>query len=151
MGALSQSETIEQNLASTLESVDQAESLVLEMARRIGFNEDDENAISMAVRESMVNAVAHGNKYNGRKQVHLVVEGHPGKLVVTVADEGDGFDESTVADPLAEENLLKQSGRGLLLMRAFMDECTHAKREPRGTVVRMVKLLPAEAQPESIS
>jgi serine/threonine-protein kinase RsbW len=98
----------------------------------------------MAVRESMVNAVAHGNKYNGRKRVQLRIEGHPDRLVVVIADEGDGFDEGAVADPLASENLLKQSGRGLLLMRAFMDECQHSKRDPHGTVVRMVKYFKAK-------
>ncbi len=144
MSASFQSEIAEHSLESTLESVDQAESLVLSMAKRIGFGEDDENSISMAVRESMVNAVAHGNKYNNRKRVQLTIEGHPDRLVVTIADEGDGFDEAAVADPLAAENLLKQSGRGLLLMRAFMDECQHSKREPHGTVVRMLKYFKPE-------
>lgn len=144
MSASFQSEIAEHSLESTLESVDQAESLVLAMAKKIGFGEDDENSISMAIRESMVNAVAHGNKYNNRKRVQLTIEGHPDRLVVTIADEGDGFDEATVADPLAAENLLKQSGRGLLLMRAFMDECQHSKREPHGTVVRMVKYFKSE-------
>lgn len=144
MSASFQSEIAEHSLESTLESVDQAESLVLAMAKRIGFGEDDENSISMAIRESMVNAVAHGNKYNNRKRVQLTIEGHPDRLVVIIADEGDGFDEAAVADPLAAENLLKQSGRGLLLMRAFMDECQHSKREPHGTVVRMVKYFKSE-------
>lgn len=144
MSASFQSEIAEHSLESTLESVDQAESLVLAMAKRIGFGEDDENSISMAIRESMVNAVAHGNKYNNRKRVQLTIEGHPDRLVVKIADEGDGFDEAAVADPLAAENLLKQSGRGLLLMRAFMDECQHSKREPHGTVVRMVKYFKSE-------
>lgn len=144
MSASFQSEIAEHSLESTLESVDQAESLVLAMAKRIGFGEDDENSISMAIRESMVNAVAHGNKYNNRKRVQLTIEGHPDRLVVTIADEGDGFDEAAVADPLAAENLLKQSGRGLLLMRAFMDECQHSRREPHGTVVRMVKYFKSE-------
>jgi serine/threonine-protein kinase RsbW len=144
MSASFQSEIAEHSLESTLESVDQAESLVLAMAKKIGFGEDDENSISMAIRESMVNAVAHGNKYNNRKRVQLTIEGHPDRLVVTIADEGDGFDEAAVADPLAAENLLKQSGRGLLLMRAFMDECQHSKREPHGTVVRMVKYFKSE-------
>jgi serine/threonine-protein kinase RsbW len=144
MSASFQSEIAEHSLESTLESVDQAESLVLAMAKRIGFGEDDENSISMAIRESMVNAVAHGNKYNNRKRVQLTIEGHPDRLVVTIADEGDGFDEAAVADPLAAENLLKQSGRGLLLMRAFMDECQHFKREPHGTVVRMLKYFKPE-------
>ncbi len=109
------------------------------MAQKHGFGEDDQNSISMAVRECMVNAVAHGNQYNSRKKVYLKLEAEPGTLVVTIGDEGDGFEQEDVPDPLAAENLLKQSGRGLLLMRAFMDECEHTKRVPHGTLVRMVK------------
>jgi serine/threonine-protein kinase RsbW len=97
----------------------------------------------MAVRECMVNAVAHGNKYNARKKVYLKLEAAPGTLVVSIGDEGDGFKDNDVPDPLAQENLLKQSGRGLLLMRAFMDECEHESRVPQGTLVRMVKRLGA--------
>ncbi len=144
MGASFQNETAVHTLESTIDSVDRAELLVVSIAKKIGFGEDDENSISMAVRESMVNAVAHGNKYNNRKHVRLTIEGHSDKIVVEIADEGEGFDETAVADPLAQENLLKQSGRGLLLMRAFMDECSHSRREPQGTVVRMVKYFKPE-------
>jgi serine/threonine-protein kinase RsbW len=139
MAASFDQETQELLLDSTLESVDLADQAAMEMAKKVGFNEDDQNSISMAVRECMVNAVAHGNKYNSRKKVHLTLEATPGTLVVLIGDEGDGFNETEVPDPLAQENLLKQSGRGLLLMRAFMDECEHAPRVPQGTLVRMVK------------
>lgn len=129
----------EQLLDSTLDSVDAAESAAMEAARKIGFIEDDQHAISMAVRECMVNAVAHGNKYNSRKKVLFTLEVSPDRLGILVADEGDGFNDEAIPDPLAQENLLKQSGRGLLLMRAFMDECDHSPRQPSGTLVRMVK------------
>ncbi len=141
MAASFEQETQEHQLESTLDSVDRAEKAALDLARKIGFNEDDQNSISMAVRECMVNAVAHGNKYNARKRVYLKLEAQPGTLAVTIGDEGDGFDDIDVPDPLAQENLLKQSGRGLLLMRAFMDECEHAPRVPQGTLVQMVKRL----------
>ena len=141
MAASFEQETQEHQLESTLDSVDRAEQAALDLARKIGFNEDDQNSISMAVRECMVNAVAHGNKYNARKRVYLKLEAQPGTLAVTIGDEGDGFDDIDVPDPLAQENLLKQSGRGLLLMRAFMDECEHAPRVPQGTLVQMVKRL----------
>lgn len=131
-------------MESTLESVDLADQIAIELAKKAGFNEDDQNSISMAVRECMVNAVAHGNKYNARKSVYLKLEGSLGTLAVTVGDEGNGFNDSDIPDPLAAENLLKQSGRGLLLMRAFMDECEHQQRVPQGTLVRMVKRLGEE-------
>lgn len=145
MGALSDKETQEHELESTLDSVDTADRLALELAQKAGFGEDDQNSISMAVRECMVNAVAHGNKYNLRKKVLLRIEAEAGKLVVVIGDEGEGFHQEDVPDPLAAENLLKQSGRGLLLMRAFMDECEHQPRVPHGTLVRMVKRLGTEA------
>ena len=88
-----------------------------------------------------IHAKVHGNKYNARKRVYLKLEAQPKTLVVTIGDEGDGFNDTDVPDPLAQENLLKQSGRGLLLMRAFMDECEHAPRVPHGTLVRLVKRL----------
>ncbi|MBM3759827.1 MAG: ATP-binding protein [Acidobacteria bacterium] len=141
MSASFEQEIQEYQLESTLDSVDLADQNALDLARKFGFGEDDQNSISMAVRECMVNAVAHGNKYNARKKVYLKLEAMPGTLAVTIGDEGDGFKDTDVPDPLAQENLLKQSGRGLLLMRAFMDECEHAARVPQGTLVRMVKRL----------
>lgn len=134
-------QSVETLLDSTLESVDIAESAVLKVAQEIGFKEDDMHALGMAVRESMVNAVAHGNRYNSRKKVHLTVSKASDHLTVVIEDEGEGFDLSALPDPLAEENLLRQSGRGLLLIQAFVDEFEVRRRQPSGTEVRMVKYL----------
>ena len=131
----------EHTFDSTLESVDAAESIVLKEAKELGFDEDDEHKIGISVRECMVNAVVHGNRYNSRKKVHLVVSRSPGVLEVRIADEGEHFDVSQLPDPLAEENLLRHSGRGILLMQAFMDEFQIRPREPKGTEVRLVKRL----------
>jgi serine/threonine-protein kinase RsbW len=131
--------TVDQVLDSALESVDVAEEQVLHEARELGFDEDDQYRIGMAVRECMVNAVVHGNRYNARKKVHLTVSRSADKLSVTIADEGEGFDVSKLPDPLAEENLLRHSGRGILLIQGFMDEFHIRPREPKGTEVKMVK------------
>jgi len=128
-------------LDSTLDSVDVAETEVLRAAEDIGFGEDDLHQLGMAVRESMVNAVVHGNRYNARKKVHLSVTKATDRLTIVIADEGDGFDLKELPDPLAEENLLRQSGRGLLLIRAFVDEFQVSRGQPTGTEVRMVKYL----------
>jgi serine/threonine-protein kinase RsbW len=128
-------------LDSTLESVDRAEDSVLQVAQEIGFEEDDLHKIGMAVRECMVNAVVHGNRYNLRKKIHLVVTRAPSRVTVVIEDEGEGFDRSNLPDPLADENLLRHSGRGLLLIQAFMDEFEMRAMEPKGTRVRMVKYL----------
>ena len=87
----------------------------------------------------MVNAVVHGNRYNTRKKVHLKVTRTPDCLTIVVGDEGDGFDPAAVPDPLAADNLLRGSGRGVMLMQAFMDEFQISKREPQGTEAKMVK------------
>src|SRR6202035_5374872 len=102
------------------------------------FNEDDLHQLGMAVRESMVNAVVHGNRYNARKKVHLSVTPGSDRLTVVIADEGEGFERIEVPHPLAEENLLRQPGRGLLLIQAFVDEFQVRRGQPGGTEVRMV-------------
>ncbi len=126
-------------LESTLDSVDTAEATTLAMAEKLGFDEDDLHKIGMAVREAMVNAVVHGNRYSARKKVHFSVSPAGGALTIEIGDEGEGFDRAKLPDPLAEENLLRHSGRGLLLIEAFMDECSVRQRTPNGTAVRMVK------------
>lgn len=131
--------TVDMLLDSTLDSVDVAEQSVLREAQELGFDEDDLHRIGMSVRECMVNAVVHGNRYNARKKVHLKVTRSPERLEIVIADEGEGFDMSSLPDPLANENLLRHSGRGLLLIQAFMDEFQMRVREPRGAEVRMVK------------
>ena len=130
---------MDQVLDSTLESVDTAEEAVLREAQELGFDEDDLHRIGMSVRECMVNAVVHGNRYNARKKVRLTVSRVPDRLTVVIADEGEGFDIAALPDPLANENLLRHSGRGILLIQAFMDEFQIRAREPKGTEVKMVK------------
>jgi len=134
-----QEHTVEKVLESTLESVDSAEQTVISEAEALGFDEDDLHRVGIALRECMVNAVVHGNRYNSRKKVHLKVIRTPESLTVVIGDEGDGFDPTAVPDPLAGENLLRGSGRGVMLMQAFMDEFQISKRSPQGTEVKMVK------------
>ena len=131
--------TIEQSFDSTLESVDAVEEIVLKESQDMGFDEDDQHKIGISVRECMVNAVVHGNRYNARKKVHLAMVRSPGTLEVRIGDEGDFFDITQLPNPLADENLLRHSGRGLLLMQAFMDEFEVRPRQPTGTEVRLVK------------
>jgi serine/threonine-protein kinase RsbW len=126
-------------LDSTLESVAVAEEAVLRRAEKLGFGEDDLHSIGRSVRECMVNAVVHGNRYNARKKVELKIESSEERLTIVIRDEGEGFDMGALPDPLAEDNLLRHSGRGLLLMQAFMDEFQVRRREPKGTEVIMVK------------
>ena len=128
-------------LESTLESVDRAEELVLDAAKKAGINEDDALSLGMAVRECAVNAVVHGNRYNLNKKVHLTIARDPEKLTIRIVDQGEGFDLQNLPDPLAEENLLRHSGRGIFIIRAFTDDFSVRRLEPAGTEVTLVKNL----------
>jgi serine/threonine-protein kinase RsbW len=137
-------ETLERSLDSTLDSVDSAEELALSVAQRAGFDDDDLMKIGMAVRESMVNAVVHGNRYNERKKVRFSVAKSSERFTVRIADEGEGFDYNGVPDPLAPENIMRTSGRGIFLIRSFMDEFQIRRLEPAGTEVTLVKYMASE-------
>ncbi len=132
---------MERFLDSTLESVDSAEELAVGVAQRAGFDEDEVMKIGMAVRESMVNAVVHGNRYNAHKKVRFSVAKTPERFTIRIADEGEGFDFASVPDPLAPENLMRTSGRGIFLMRSFMDEFDIRRLHPGGTEVTLVKYM----------
>ncbi len=134
-------ETIQTTLDSTLQTADEAEELVMAEATKLGLDDDEQHQIGMAVRECTVNAVVHGNRYNKNKKVHLQIDRSSESLTVLIGDEGAGFDLSSLPDPLAPENLLRQSGRGLMLARAFMDEFDLHPRPGGGTEVRLVKKL----------
>ncbi len=132
-------ETVDRFLDSTLDSVDTAETLALEAAEKAGFDEDELHKIGMAVRECMVNAVVHGNRYNENKRVHLSVNTDAERLTIRIVDQGEGFDLMDLPDPLAEENLLRHSGRGIFLIRAFMDDLQIHRAGTSGTEVILVK------------
>ena len=128
-------------MESTLESVNKAEEMVGQLAAQAGFDEDVRDGISMAVREAMINAVLHGNAYDSAKRVNLSLEQNGRELIITIGDEGKGLEPEEVPDPLAPENLMKQSGRGIFLIRAFMDEVRFRTLEP-GTEVTLIKRIP---------
>src|SRR5689334_23906529 len=113
---------LEITLETQVESVNLAEEMCLRVAEAAGFGEDDCYRIGMSVREGVINAFHYGNQERPEKKIHLAVDITPEKLIIHVLDEGTGFVLADVPDPLAEENLLSTSGRGIFLMRAFMDE-----------------------------
>ena len=117
-----------------------------------GLDEDSVHWISVAVRESVINAIKHGNREHPDKLVTVeftfAPPADPGELIVRVLDEGEGFEPEEVADPLAPENLLKSSGRGIFFMRSFMDDVTLQRRPAGGMEVLMTKRLPS-AEPAS--
>ncbi len=133
---------LEVTLETALESVDLAENIVKRIAEAAGFSHEEIDKIAMAVREGVINAYNYGNRHDPRKKIGLVVEFGPDKMTVHVRDEGAGFDPAEIPDPLAEDNLLRTSGRGLFLIRAFMDDFAVQRRPGGGAELVMSKKLP---------
>jgi serine/threonine-protein kinase RsbW len=125
-------------LDSTLETVNSAEATASQMAADAGFPDEDVMKIAMAVREAAVNAVLHGNAYDPDKKVKLEFEQTGRGLVITIRDQGKGIDLSAIPDPTAPENLLKTSGRGIFLIRSFMDE-VEINPSQAGTEIKLIK------------
>jgi serine/threonine-protein kinase RsbW len=125
-------------LESTLDSVNKSEQAARELAVRAGFSQDEADRISMAVREAAVNAVLHGNQYDQNKRMLVAFETTPDSMTISIRDEGSGLNPEVIPDPLAPENLLKQSGRGIFLIRAFMDEVRFRQLNP-GTEITLIK------------
>jgi serine/threonine-protein kinase RsbW len=134
--------TVHLRLTSTPEAPDFVQVVGDHVARGAGLDEDSLHWVSVAVRECVVNAVKHGNQYDGGRFVSVDFEVHRltdcSELLIRVRDEGEGFELEEVADPLAPENLLRTSGRGIFLIRSFMDDVRVA-RTSEGMEVTMVK------------
>ena len=125
-------------LDSSLESVDKVEQTAEQFATRAGFDEDTVSHIAMAVREAAVNAVLHGNSYDKMKHITASFETTTDSLIIRIADQGSGLDPESLPDPLAPENILRGSGRGIFLIRAFMDEVNFRQLHP-GTELTLIK------------
>jgi len=133
-------------LASTMDSVADVEASAEKMTQAAGLDEDESFRVVMAVREAAVNAVLHGNGYDPNKQISVSFENNGKSLVVTIADQGEGLDPEKIPDPLAPENLLRGTGRGIFLIRSFMDE-VHFRQLHPGTELTLVKhLTPAASK-----
>lgn len=123
---------------STLDSVNKIEQLAEQCAQRAGFDEDTISPIAMAVREAAVNAVLHGNSYDTNKHITASFETTTDSLIIRITDQGPGLDPEKIPDPLAPENILRGSGRGIFLIRAFMDEVNFRQLHP-GTELTLIK------------
>jgi serine/threonine-protein kinase RsbW len=112
------------------------------IGRDIGLDEDGVHWVGVAIRESVINAIKHGNRNDATKRVFVEFETAPApdpELMIRVRDQGDGFDPDTIANPLAAENVLKPSGRGIFLIRNFMDDVRVQRAPEGGMEVRMTK------------
>ena len=123
-------------IASDLAAGRDVQKRILDDVARLGFNSQSHFAIKLALEEALINAIKHGNRLDPKKKVHIEAKGSPKKFEITIEDEGPGFKRDDVPDPTADENLEKCSGRGILLMEAYMNS-VHWSRG--GRRVKMVK------------
>jgi serine/threonine-protein kinase RsbW len=132
---------VEVVLESDLKNVEVAEEITRRVSSTAGFDEDDQHKIDMAVHESVINAIWHGNKNDPSKHVWLRFKIFSDRLEIRVRDQGNGYDPRGLPDPLSQENLLNVSGRGIFLIRTFMDDFRVESRAGEGTEVILVKRL----------
>ena len=131
-------------LQSTIDVLDHLQEVAEDVCRQVGLEDDALHWTAMAVRECVINAITHGNRSDPAKKIFVdfsvEAEGGERSLVVVVRDQGEGFEPSEITNPLAPENILSTSGRGIFLVRQFMDDVKF-QRVPGGTEVRMRKRL----------
>jgi serine/threonine-protein kinase RsbW len=132
---------------SAFEMLDVVQVVSDQIGHIAGLDDDSVHWVGVAIRETVINAIKHGNQQDQSKVVSVefafLPPQQPAELVVIVTDEGTGFDVDHIADPLAPENMLKSSGRGIFFMRSFMDDVVLRRRPEGGMEVRLVKKLPA--------
>jgi serine/threonine-protein kinase RsbW len=134
--------------SSALEMLDLVQAAGEQITRPLCLDDDTQQQVNITIRESVINAIHHGNQDDTSKRVFVEFSTEDTadgcELTIRVRDQGKGFDPATVPDPLAEENLLKPSGRGMLMIRTFMDDVQCDSAAGGGTEVRMVKRIPID-------
>jgi len=113
-----------------------------EICRLAGVDEDSMMNLGLALREATVNAMKHGNKLVEAKQVHISFDLRGNRLLIAIQDQGAGFDFKRDVDPRLPENLEKTNGRGMFLIRNFVDHVSYAHEPGVGTTLSLVKRLP---------
>ena len=128
---------------SAFEMLDFVQVVSDHVSRGIGLDEDSAHWVSVAIRESVINAIKHGNRNDSSKKVFVEFEtatpADAAELTIRVRDQGEGFDPESLANPLAPENLLKSSGRGIFLIRNFMDDVQLRRAPEGGMEISMLK------------
>jgi serine/threonine-protein kinase RsbW len=127
---------------SVPETVAEVDTFLDSRLRQAGFPDDMMADVAVSVSEVVNNAVIHGNHRNPQKHVMLDLEIQPDRVRISVQDEGNGFDPDALPDPVASDNLMREVGRGLFIVRAYMDEVHFQKMGGQGLRITLVKILP---------
>jgi serine/threonine-protein kinase RsbW len=139
-------QTVKLKLSSRITYVDLVHQMTEDLARRCRFPKPAALDLALAVREAFINAVKHGNGMDEGKAVEVEFERNASRFLVSIRDEGNGFDPTLTADPRAAENLERTSGRGIFFMKSFVDEVSFQRRPGRGMEVLLVKHLAPPAK-----
>jgi serine/threonine-protein kinase RsbW len=126
------------SLSSRFENIEMVQHLCSKLLEGREVPEETRHWILMALREGVANAIKHGNRMDTSKNVHVEMDVVADTLAISIRDEGEGFDPAAVGDPLAPENRLKTSGRGIFYMRTFMDD-VRFRRHPDGGMEIVLK------------
>jgi len=135
--------TVKLVISSEVRLVDVIHAASETMAGIAGFDEDDALNVGIAVREAVINAMLHGNRMDPSLKVEVSLQARPRSIRARVRDQGKGFDSGATPDPTVGDNLMRSSGRGLLVMRAFVDKVDFKFLEGRGMEVTLQKKLGA--------
>ena len=131
--------TFELTIPSRLEEMEAVHALIEQAIKEYKLSDEMAHWIELTISESMINAIQHGNKADPAKEATLRISSNGDVIEVIVEDQGKGFSLDSIADPTDLANLLKPSGRGILIIRSFMDEVDLLPREGGGSRLRMVK------------
>jgi serine/threonine-protein kinase RsbW len=131
--------TVRLRIPSEIQLVDLVHDTSQWMAGLAGCGEAEALDMGLAVREAVINAITHGNRSDPRRDVEIVITAGTKQVRAQVRDQGKGFDPADTPDPTGQDNRLKTSGRGLLLIRAFVDQVGFRYREGQGMEVTIIK------------
>lgn len=146
--------TVKLVMPSEVRLVDIAHGAAEKVASLAGFDEDEALNVGLAVREAVINAILHGNRLETALKVELTLRSNARGVKARILDRGRGFDPHAAPDPTSPENQLRTSGRGLLLIRAFVDRVDFKYRAGRGMEVTLEKRLgrkPKVSRPRAVS
>ena len=122
-------------ISSQLKELNRIERLTEKIAKKLDFSEDQQDNLAIAVTEAVGNAIVHGNKKDPNKKVYIAFQLGEDWVEVSVRDEGEGFDPKTLSDPLDPNNLMKESGRGIFILKSLMDDVSFSFTS-KGTTIR---------------
>lgn len=132
--------TFDKVLKTDFDELEHLDEIVTSLSVEAGMDEEKSAGLMLCVSEAVTNGMLHGNKMDGSKTVHLTAKAVKGEVVVTVQDQGAGFNPDAIPDPLDEANLLKPSGRGVFLMKTYCDEVTYDRNGTRVTLIMRAPL-----------